>query len=712
MPAAPFATHFVFVKCRPSGAGPQAPGREASEQNLKPNGLIDAPLQTSKQPRSPRRIGITSFSDRAVSMRASTYLHPFKRFLRDTSANVAMIAALSIIPILGVVGLAIDFQMAQTTREQVLATLDAAVVAGTRARQEGADEATVRQMINDQFYATAAVNVPNLQCGVNGDVRVTFSDQDEEITGEVDCVQRTIISHISDPRNNEFDFTVSSSAIFGIGLLDVAFVLDVSGSMSSQVSSSDTTRRIDALRVAALEAIDTILPQDADTNDDVRIGIVTYNHAVNAGPFFNAVTGQSANRNFLYERARDRTRADITEADLREFADADPNDEFEFPDELPPFEEPPEVPPVELTEDFIQIDDLPCFNTFDRGLNNGGRLRTNRNRSGEAPGCSQSERRRDRNIARERHEDALDDFDDANEAREDIIEERQALEAAREEAIEDLEDAFLDENPVLRTPQSGPLRSTCVFERQGPNADTDALPSTTNPLSFVGAGGPEWEAFEPENQDASVAAINGGADRFESVDFPDSPATNFENQAVSDVYTPRYWQCEEQTPLPITNNETALNDYVGALNTGTVSRGTGGHVGIAWGWYLLSPNWSSVWGSGSEPHAYDEPDTAKALVIMTDGDFNDEHPTTEDLNEDAVGRSERLCDAIKDQTNILIYTIEFGVPANAQPASDGRTILEYCASGDEFAFDPSTSQELSQDFQAIATSIADLRITR
>lgn len=157
--------------------------------------------------------------------------------------------------------------------------------------------------------------------------------------------------------------------------------------------------------------------------------------------------------------------------------------------------------------------------------------------------------------------------------------------------------------------------------------------------------------------------------------------------------------CNSPPPLPLTDDRDDLLDYIEDL---PANGGTAGHLGIAWGWYLIAPDWKSVWPSSSKPWAYDEPDTAKALIMMTDGDFLNEYNLGEGHG-DSFAQSKLLCDNIK-KTNINIYTVAFKAP------SQGKAILEYCASGPDFAFTPESSDELKDAYTSIAQSISDLRI--
>lgn len=199
------------------------------------------------------------------------------------------------------------------------------------------------------------------------------------------------------------------------------------------------------------------------------------------------------------------------------------------------------------------------------------------------------------------------------------------------------------------------ITNTCVKERIGSQAFTDEDP------------GPDaW--IEP-----AVATYNQSRDRW-------------------DVES-----CNPIPPLPLTDNKTKLKDYIEDLDP---NGGTAGHIGIAWGWYMLAPKWDTVWPTGSDPLGYDDPDSAKAMIIMTDGEFNTWYTSGQG---DSFDQAQDLCDNIKEK-GVRIYTVAFQAP------QAGQDILNYCASGEEFAFTATSADELKDAYSKIAQSISDLRI--
>ena len=83
--------------------------------------------------------------------------------------------------------------------------------------------------------------------------------------------------------------------------------------------------------------------------------------------------------------------------------------------------------------------------------------------------------------------------------------------------------------------------------------------------------------------------------------------------------------------MPLTKDRTALKARIDKLDTGG---STAGHLGTAWAYYLLSPNWNTVFANVSSTSAagpYSDltvtnskgmPKLRKIAVLMTDGDYN------------------------------------------------------------------------------------------
>jgi Flp pilus assembly protein TadG len=220
--------------------------------------------------------------------------------------------------------------------------------------------------------------------------------------------------------------------------------------------------------------------------------------------------------------------------------------------------------------------------------------------------------------------------------------------------------------------------STCVTERTGSNAYTDIAPSTT----YLGRNYPSPGASNP------------------------CPTAN--------------------EIVPLSSDRTALAAKVNALTAGG---STGGHIGVGWGWYMVSPNFGYLWPSQSRPAAYSKKDLLKVVVLMTDGEYNsayckgvisqdstsgsggaDTHINCNAPNGGAFAQAMALCDAMKLPANgqVIVYTVGFNV-VNDQRAKD---LVNNCATDAKHVYLPSTGTALKDAFAAIGRDITSVRISQ
>jgi hypothetical protein len=227
------------------------------------------------------------------------------------------------------------------------------------------------------------------------------------------------------------------------------------------------------------------------------------------------------------------------------------------------------------------------------------------------------------------------------------------------------------------TSQTGATRvfgvTTCVSERTGANAFTDAAPSAT-----------------PFGMNYSVGSDN---------------------------------PCASPNPImPLTTDTNALNTRIGSLSA---AGSTAGHIGFAWGWYLLSPNFSYLWPAANQPAAYGAPSTLKIAVLMTDGAFNTSycngvisqtsgsgsgstgnHINCNSANGDSPTQALAVCNAMKAQ-GVVVYTVGFDLQGDQNAIS----LLTNCATNAQHFYDAATGADLQAAFQDIANQITQLRIS-
>jgi Flp pilus assembly protein TadG len=156
--------------------------------------------------------------------------------------------------------------------------------------------------------------------------------------------------------------------------------------------------------------------------------------------------------------------------------------------------------------------------------------------------------------------------------------------------------------------------------------------------------------------------------------------------------------CPSSTVLPLTNELSTIESHVDSLRDGGR---TAGHLGIAWAWYLVSPKWASFWPSSSAPGTYDDPEIMKAVIVMTDGEFNTAY---ESANGNSFEQSEQLCTNMK-RAGVIVFSVGFQAPSSA------LQVLRGCASKPTYFYDAQSGDELRGSFKRIANELTALRLT-
>ncbi|MEM1390529.1 MAG: TadE/TadG family type IV pilus assembly protein [Pseudomonadota bacterium] len=205
---------------------------------------------------------------------------------KDNSGQVAVIFALSIVPMLTLLAMAIDFQRTTAVKSQILHEMDAIALRGARHIMAGKSANEVRAILQEDIN-NRVITIGDTFCK---SPEVGFSNRNREIKIDILCSTNTMLGPPAGPDN--IMFKVSTVSTWDVGLLDVAFVFDISGSMNSN-------NRINSLKNAANDALDVLLPaEDATANDGVRIAMVAYDDMVNAGEKFEQVTGLAKKRTY------------------------------------------------------------------------------------------------------------------------------------------------------------------------------------------------------------------------------------------------------------------------------------------------------------------------------------------------------------------------------------------------------------------------------
>jgi Flp pilus assembly protein TadG len=153
---------------------------------------------------------------------------------------------------------------------------------------------------------------------------------------------------------------------------------------------------------------------------------------------------------------------------------------------------------------------------------------------------------------------------------------------------------------------------------------------------------------------------------------------------------------ELPTIIPLTSSKSTLQNF---FTSATVGGGTPGHIGTAWAWYLISPNWVSVWPTASDPKPYNTPNNKKAVIIMTDGEYNEQYSSV-----DSRTQALALCSKMK-AAGVTVYTVGFGFSSSNNSDSAALTLLQQCATSSATTFVPYDGTALRAAFSNIAQQL-------
>ena len=185
---------------------------------------------------------------------------------------------------------------------------------------------------------------------------------------------------------------------------------------------------------------------------------------------------------------------------------------------------------------------------------------------------------------------------------------------------------------------------------------------------------------------------------------------------VGHVYTSNGNCAPNNEIVPLSNNEATLKT---AIESYQPSGSTAGHIGAAWGWYMLSNKWASIFPAASQPEAANPDELIKATIIMTDGEFNTEYRDGVDdsktyysaNNGSSASQFAKVCEAMKDPNgdgvydeddSVIVYAVGFGLNPNSTTAQR----LKDCATDNTKWFFPYNGEELRAAFSSIGKQLS------
>jgi Flp pilus assembly protein TadG len=201
-----------------------------------------------------------------------------KRFLRKEDGNIATFSILLFSLMVMCGGLAVDLMRYEHVRTALQQTLDRCTLAAAALKQTLDRNAVCRD-----YAMKAGLNIPA------SSVTVTQGQNFAQVQVQAVIKQPTIFAGMLGIP--EFDVPARSSAMQAITNVEIAMVLDVSGSMTQPAT------KLSSMKTAAKDFVTTVLA--ADTENRTSIALVPYNGQVNLGPTLAAKYNVSPAHNIV-----------------------------------------------------------------------------------------------------------------------------------------------------------------------------------------------------------------------------------------------------------------------------------------------------------------------------------------------------------------------------------------------------------------------------
>lgn len=187
-----------------------------------------------------------------------------RQFWRDRQGNVAILFALAVVPVIGAMGAALDYSMANSYRSAMQKAVDATALALSKVMplQQAELDKVALQYFNANFGDHGLANLVVTATPGKGNVQI-------DAKADYDPVMAKLFGA------TQFEIGAEAIARWSIGKVEVALVLDNSGSMNDH-------NRMTHLQTAAKDLLD-VLKDAATEPGDARVAVVPFDQRVNVG---------------------------------------------------------------------------------------------------------------------------------------------------------------------------------------------------------------------------------------------------------------------------------------------------------------------------------------------------------------------------------------------------------------------------------------------
>lgn len=194
----------------------------------------------------------------------------WRAFGKAEDGNVAIIFGMSLIPLVGLIGAAVDYSQANSVRSAMQTAADSTALAISK--NAATQSASELQAFADSYYK-ALFSRPEAK-----DLKITATyskNPNSEVLVKAEANVTSRFMNVAPFKISQIPVSVNSTTTWGNVRLRVALALDNTGSMAQQ-------NKMPALKTAAKNLIDQ-LQAAATVNGDVYVSIIPFNTDVNVG---------------------------------------------------------------------------------------------------------------------------------------------------------------------------------------------------------------------------------------------------------------------------------------------------------------------------------------------------------------------------------------------------------------------------------------------
>lgn len=601
------------------------------------------------------------------------FARKLRAFVQNRNGNVAMLFALACLVIFPLVGFAIDFSRIMVDKQKLQMATDAAALSAAH---------DARMSVEDR-YAVIDAYIQALEEDLGRDITYElYQNTEGEISLTTHLTVNTTIAKIMG--RDTVNVTARSDAIEGGADIEVAMILDITGSMSGS--------RINALKEAAQDLVDIVVKDEQEPYYS-KVSMVPYSVAVNVGSYANQARGT------------------ITPG--KSISDA------QWQTGLPRL-----ITGASKSNPVV-------INSLAHGFSNGDAIYIT-----GVKGMTQLNNKMFtvKNASLNAFELSGVNGNSYSKYTSNGTIEKCITTSCEVEVKANGHGQSNGDHVVI----SGVKGMTQI--NTGSNATWQISGVTTNTFILNGSYGPSYGDYTSNG--TSYCTTDGcqyfrfnnaynGAQRVHQISTCVTERTGIEaytktgpaTAPVGKGYLSSANGCPSNEIIPLTADKELLEDAIDDLSVGG---STAAHIGAAWGWYTLTPDFGAMFPVASQPAAFGRPKLYKFAVFMTDGDFNSSFckgvlsrtstsgsgSTQDQINCDsengnAFTQAQQICTAMK-LSGIKVYTVGFEVGSSTTL----RNALTNCATSSQYAYFASGSDGLREVFQQIGRDINEVRLVK